>query len=135
VVVVDRLIQVYETDLMGIVHHSNYLRFFEETRVLWLRRKGALGSDVDSVSQLTVTESRVRYLRPVRYGDLISIDLQARVEGARLFIQYRLENQDRIVCSAGETSHCSVDERLRPRRLAASLVQAIKETSWTETWL
>ena len=40
----DHKVQYYETDGMGIVHHSNYIRWFEEARVdllgaarLWLR--------------------------------------------------------------------------------------------------
>ena len=36
----EREINYYETDKMGIVHHSNYIRFLEEARCRWLRELG-----------------------------------------------------------------------------------------------
>ena len=33
-------VQYYETDQMGIVHHSNYIRWFEEARIDWMRDCG-----------------------------------------------------------------------------------------------
>ena len=33
-------VQYYETDQMGIVHHSNYIRWFEEARIDWMRHCG-----------------------------------------------------------------------------------------------
>ena len=38
--VFERKINYYETDRMGIVHHSNYIRFLEETRCEWMRVLG-----------------------------------------------------------------------------------------------
>ena len=34
------LVQYYETDQMGIVHHSNYIRWFEEARSYILEENG-----------------------------------------------------------------------------------------------
>ena len=31
-----RIINYYETDKMGVVHHSNYIRFLEESRCRWM---------------------------------------------------------------------------------------------------
>ena len=36
----ERRINYYETDKMGVVHHSNYIRFLEETRCEWLEKIG-----------------------------------------------------------------------------------------------
>ena len=36
----ERRINYYETDRMGIVHHSNYIRYLEEARSFWLREIG-----------------------------------------------------------------------------------------------
>ena len=32
----ERKINYYETDRMGVVHHSNYIRYLEEARTEWL---------------------------------------------------------------------------------------------------
>ena len=33
-------VQYYETDQMGVVHHSNYIRWFEEARAEWMEAVG-----------------------------------------------------------------------------------------------
>ena len=34
----ERMVYYYETDRMGIVHHSNYIRWFEEARLDWMKQ-------------------------------------------------------------------------------------------------
>lgn len=36
----ERRVFYYETDKMGIMHHSNYIRIFEESRVDFLQQSG-----------------------------------------------------------------------------------------------
>ena len=36
----ERMVYYYETDRMGIVHHSNYIRWFEEARLDWMKQIG-----------------------------------------------------------------------------------------------
>lgn len=63
-----------ETDAMGIIHHSSYVIYFEEGRTNYARQRG---SDYASFEQsgfyLTVTEIAVRYLKPARYGQQITV--------------------------------------------------------------
>ena len=40
-IVYEHTINYYETDRMGIVHHSNYIRFFEEARIDYLKKISA----------------------------------------------------------------------------------------------
>ena len=54
-------VQYYETDQMGIVHHSNYIRWFEEARSDVLEKAG-MGYDVMEAE----VESSVRYWRRMR---------------------------------------------------------------------
>ena len=39
-IVFERKLNYYETDRMGVVHHSNYIRFLEEARCFWLEQEG-----------------------------------------------------------------------------------------------
>lgn len=131
----NRRVQVYETDLMGIVHHSNYIRFMEEARVAWFIEKKLLDESISSISQLTVIDVRTQYLRPLKYGNRFSVDIQIKTEGVKVWIQYKIFNEERVLCCIGESVHCAVDDKLKVKRLNQDLVQKIKETSWIETWL
>ena len=63
-----------ETDAMGIVHHSNYLVYFEEGRSNYARQRGSdYASFERSGLYLTVAEINCRYLKPAVYGQLISV--------------------------------------------------------------
>lgn len=123
---------------MGIVHHSNYLRFCEEARVEWCRSNGLLKpnqSDRDkSVFGLTVYETRVKHIKPARYGDRLQIALQVKVEGVRIVFQYKMTLQDTLL-SLAETVHCNIDANFKVRRVEQPMAEAVEKSVWTETWL
>ena len=135
-----RISHVYETDLMGIVHHSNYLRILEEARVEWCRKFVAhVPSDFDfehqNIFDLTVVETRVKHKAPIKYSDNMRVEMQAQIDGIILRFQYKVLN-DTNICAIAETTHCSVNEKLKPKRLAPKYIDAVKkDTPWTETWL
>lgn len=86
-----RRVNFYETDLMRIVHHSNYLRFCEEARVDWALKKGLIEyQQPNSAYQLAVLETRVQHVKPAVFGDQLKICVQARLEKIRIIFQYRI---------------------------------------------
>jgi acyl-CoA thioester hydrolase len=129
-----RRIHVYETDLMGIVHHSNYLRFCEEARVEWFRANGFDTLTQDEIFGLVVVETRVQHKRAIRYFDSLQIDLQIKSQGAKIMIQYRLYQEDKIFALA-ETIHCRIDQNFKVLRLDQKVTQLMEKEKWTETWL
>ena len=133
-----RDVHVYETDLMGIVHHSNYLRYCEEARVEWCRSNGLLKpnqSDRDkAVFGLTVYETRVKHIKPARYGDHLQIAVQVKITGVRIVFQYKITLQDTVL-SLAETIHCNIDADFKVRRVEKQMVEAVEKNLWTETWL
>ncbi len=128
-----RHVHVYETDLMGIVHHSNYLRFCEEARVDWCKKKGLLDSE-DKVFSLAVLETRVKHVKPAKYSDVVRFAMQVKTEGVRMFFQYKLSVGNHIVCLV-ETVHCNLDKNLKVQRLGSDLIKMLEKEIWTETWL
>ncbi len=86
-----RLVQYYETDRMGIVHHSNYIRWFEEARTDFLRNNGIVYSDLEqSGVMIPVVNVSCRFRTPARYDEWIGDHhhphrLQRRA--ARLFLR------------------------------------------------
>jgi acyl-CoA thioester hydrolase len=137
--VYERRVHVYETDLMGIVHHSNYIRYCEEARVHFLIANGYLDFSNASVFSLTVVGLEFKYIKPLRYGDTFRIQIQFRASGAKFCIQYRITNTEGIVCAIAQTTHCSIDESFKVLRLnqkfISDMVEKNKEMVWTETWL
>lgn len=130
-----RNIYVYETDLMGIVHHSNYLRFCEEARIEWCKRflkaEGENSKDFlhKNVYSLTVVETKVQHKRPLMYPNKFSIEIRSQIDGIKLIYQYKIKNIDSEICALVETIHCSVNEKLKPIRLSAELIAAVNMES------
>jgi acyl-CoA thioester hydrolase len=128
-------VQFYETDQMGIVHHSNYLRFCEEARVAWAHDRGLLDyQKAHSASMFAVYETRVKHLKPTAFGHEVVIELQARPQRVRIVLQYRMKVDGEIVALA-ETIHVPLDAQLKLIRLPAEMTAILEKEPWTETWL
>lgn len=128
-------VQFYETDLMGIVHHSNYLRFFEESRVHWAHAVGLIDyQKPESAQQFAVIETRVKHLQPARFGDQLKVEIQAKKEGVKIFFQYRLWKQEALIAVA-ETAHVALNKELKPQRLSPEMQKVLERQKWNETWL
>ncbi|HEY83772.1 MAG TPA: acyl-CoA thioesterase [Chloroflexi bacterium] len=79
-----------ETDLMGIVHHSAYLVWFEEARSAFMRAKGTsyTAFEAEGVS-LAVSEAEVRYIAPAKYDRLITAQCQVdEVKSRKITFSY-----------------------------------------------
>ena len=84
--------QYYETDQMGIVHHSNFIRWFEEARTDLLERASLSYDQMEKLGIIVpVLAASCEYKTSVRYGETVAII--ATVEsytGLRLTISYRV---------------------------------------------
>ena len=70
----DRKVNYYETDQMAIVHHSNYIRYFEEARISFLEQVGYPYDRLESEDILSpVIKVSCTYKKPVRFGDTIRV--------------------------------------------------------------
>jgi len=103
---------------MGIVHHSNYLRLFEQARVVWLdehdepyTRYMARGL------HFAVTRAEVDYHKSARFDDELEVRVWlAWVRGASLAMAYRVEREGELL-TTGITEHAAVDSEGRVRRI------------------
>ncbi len=128
-------VQFYETDLMGIVHHSNYLRLFEEARVAWGVQAGLLEwSKPETASAFAVLSTQVRHLKPSRFGDVLKIQVQARLSGVRIEFAYKMWNDQELISEA-RTEHVHLGPDLKVLRPSAKMKQQMEKEQWNETWL
>ena len=68
-----RTVHFYETDMMGIVHHGNYLRYYEEARVAWADARGLISRPEDA-AQFAVL-ARTHSGCEVSQQDFLKLDL------------------------------------------------------------
>src|SRR5688572_25630092 len=94
-----------ETDRMGLLHHANYLVYFEQGRTELLRSQGLAYKDLEDQGYLLVlTRVQVRYRKPARYDDLLT--LRTIVQRTSLVkIEHRYELLcDGLLLAEGETT-------------------------------
>ncbi|MFM8856376.1 MAG: acyl-CoA thioesterase [Actinomycetota bacterium] len=111
-------VRFVETDAMGIVHHSNYLHYLEETRVEYLRSIGhPYSANREAGLDAAVLECRVRYLVPLRFDDVVTVHLRlAESTRATFTIEYLLSVDGRATTTAA-TQHALVTAEGKPRRV------------------
>ena len=98
-----RTANYYETDQMGIVHHSNYIRFFECARNVMMDTLGypIQQCEADGVT-IPVVSVDCHYKHPAKMGDTVTA--VARIEKtpmAKLVVQQTVYNQDGVLCAEG----------------------------------
>lgn len=108
-------VQYYETDKMGVTHHSNYLRFMEEARVDFLEQIGYGYDRMEKEGLVSpVISVNVNYVRPTTFGDELQIAVKVKnVTAVKLTIDYTMTCNGDVVCAATST-HCFVDKNARP---------------------
>ena len=100
-------VQYYETDQMGIVHHSNYIRWMEEARVDFLERRGWPYDRFEANGIIsTVIGVDCKYKENSLFPDSIVIEASvAEYSGVKFKIRYVMKKAD-VVVAEGHTEHC-----------------------------
>jgi len=110
-----------ETDKMGIVHHSNYLVWFELGRSDFCRARGFSYKDMEEKDNalMVVAESYCRYKSPAFYEDVLIVRTQVGEVRSRSirFIYEVFRASDEILLAEGETLHLVTDENKKVRSL------------------
>lgn len=113
----ERKINYYETDKMGIVHHSNYIRFLEEARCAFMKEIGMPYSAFEQNGiMIPVLGVNCSYKYPVSFDDTLEIHLDiVEFNGVRMKVEYILKDKssENLVLTA-ETKHCFTDKNLKP---------------------
>lgn len=116
----ERRINYYETDRMGVVHHSNYIRFLEEARCQMLATSNMPYSAFEEQGvMIPVLGVNCTYKQHVTFNDIIEIKpFVKEFNGVRLTMGYHVTNKKTgNLVLTGETKHCFTDMNLKPVRL------------------
>lgn len=111
----------YETDAMGIVHHSNYVRFLELARVVWMDEHDRPYREYAAEGlHFATTAVELRYHRSAAFDDLLAVSTWLEwVKRASLRMGYEIRRGDERVAS-GATEHAMVDLDGRPTGIPAA---------------
>ncbi len=123
-------IRYYETDQMGIVHHSNYIRFFECGRSDMMLKAGLPVEKLEEDGvMLPIVGVECHYKLPARMGDTIRIvSMIEKVPLAKLVVKSEIYNQRGELLVYGTVTLGFIDSATRhPVRCPESLAKIIEQ--------
>ena len=123
-------VQYYETDMMGIVHHSNYIRYFETARTEFIRHEGLPYHSIEEMGiMIPVLAASAEYKIPAVYDEVLSISCRFIKLGYASFeLEYEVRNDETGELHAtGWTKQAFTNKDLKPVaiRKAAPIVHEV----------
>ena len=122
-------VEYHHTDQMGIVHHSNYIKFFEAARTEWLRAAGLTYAEMERRGvMMPIVEVNVKYRQPAYYDELISVTAMVEeLPMARMVFKYEIHGEDGRDIASGSTTLGFIDSTTRrPQRAPIWLMEVLK---------
>ena len=106
-----RRVHFYETDAQGVVHHSNYFRYLEEARDIFLRKRGYPYSKLrDEGFEVVLLETRCVFKKPLYFDDLFEIHLTPKeITRFTFSFDYKIFVNNELKATA-YTKHCVVKD-------------------------
>ena len=116
-----RRIYYYETDKMGIVHHSNYIRLFEEARLDMMNKIGINYRELEEMGVIIpIISVSCKYLIPLYFDDDVSVYSKVtKFNGIKMEVLYKIYKEgNENVCTMGQSGHCFLDKDMKPFRMS-----------------
>lgn len=104
--------QYYETDQMGIIHHSNYVRWMESARIWWMNQAGIDYAQMEKEGIISpVVEIACKYKSMVHFGDTVLVAIEVKkYNGFVLELSYIITDKNSgEVRFEGSSKHCFLD--------------------------
>ena len=122
-------VEYHHTDQMGVVHHSNYVKFFEVARTEWLRANSLTYAEMERRGvMMPIVDVAVKYRNPALYDELLSVTAFVdEAPMARMTFRYEVRGEDGRDIASGSTTLGFIDkETRRPVRAPQWLLEVIK---------
>ncbi len=119
-----------ETDQMGYVHHSNYLKYFEMARIEWLNSIGfSYKKFEDRGTLMPVVTVDLKFKSPCYFDDLITVNLSVNeLPKASIFFKYLITNELKKEVASGSTRLAFLDKKKnRIIRCPKNLISTIQK--------
>lgn len=113
----ERTVNYYETDQMAVVHHSNYIRYFEEARVSFMEQAGYPYDRLENEDILSpVLGVTCKYIHSIRFGDRIRIGVRLiRMTKVKCSFSYEITDAETgEIRARGTSEHGFISREGRP---------------------
>lgn len=112
-------VEYYETDRMGITHHSNYIRWMEEARTNYFMVTGMDYREIEKKGYYSpVIRAEMQFLKTSTYEDVVTIDVRlAEYDNVKFAFDYVMTKEDGTVIFRGRSEHCFMTAEGRPVRV------------------
>lgn len=122
-------VEYHHTDQMGIVHHSNYIKFFEAARTEWLRAAGMTYAEMERRGvMMPIVDVHVKYRQPAYYDEVLSVSVFVdELPMARMIFRYEIRGGDGRDVASGTTTLGFIDSvTRRPQRAPEWLMEVLR---------
>ncbi|MBR4951842.1 MAG: acyl-CoA thioesterase [Alistipes sp.] len=122
-------VEYHHTDQMGIVHHSNYIKFFEAARTEWLRAAGLTYAEMERRGvMMPIVDVQIKYRQPAYYDEVLSIITSvSEMPMARMTFHYEIRGEDGREVASGMTTLGFIDSiTRRPQRVPQWLMEVLE---------
>ncbi len=119
-----------DTDQMGTVHHSNYVKYYETARWELFRSIGISYRSVEDAGyMLPVTRMNFRFLKTTQYDALLTVKTTLKaIKGVRIWFTYELYNEQKELINEAETELAFVGKtNWKPCAVPGFVMEAIKK--------
>jgi acyl-CoA thioester hydrolase len=114
---------------MGIVHHSNYIKFFEVARTEWLRASGLTYAEMERRGvMMPIVDVQIKYRQPAYYDELITVRAELKeMPMARITFHYEVRGENGRDIASGLTTLGFIDkDSRRPQRAPKWLIEVLE---------
>lgn len=121
--VYERKVEYYETDKMAIVHHANYIHWFEEARTFALAQMGMDYKNLEDMGiMMPVLGIECKYRTGAKYGDRVLVEVKIeKFNGVKMKFSYIVTDKETgALRMTGSSEHCFVDNDFKPLSLKKS---------------
>ncbi|MCO8193228.1 thioesterase family protein [Anaerofustis sp. NSJ-163] len=101
--------EYYETDQMGIIHHSNYIRWYESARIYFMNELGISYKKMEEKGIISpVLSVSSEYKNMVYFDDVVLVNVKIKkYNGIRLELEYTVKNKKTgEIINTGSSKHC-----------------------------
>lgn len=126
-------VQYYETDMMGVTHHANYIHWMEEARIDFLNQIGFPYKRMEDEGILSPVKSlQVNYLKPCTFDDEVEITVGIKdFNGVVMTITYDMRMNNELIFT-GTSEHVFLDRSgkfVRMKRVMPAFCEAVERFS------
>ncbi len=127
---IEKTIYYHDTDAIGIVYYSSYLKFLEEGRTNFIKSKGVSVKNLHEQGRFfVIKELKVKYRSPARFGDIVICEsIISKITGAQIFFSQKIYNKlnNHILVDA-ETVLVIINKHFQPIVIPESVRSLLSE--------